>query len=168
MPIIRPERTEEIAAIRRVNLAAFETSVEADIVDALRQHAQPFLSLVALDADEVVGHIAFSPVTLVPYSHLRIAGLGPIAVLPSHQRQDIGSSLVRAGLLEVRRVGFQAVVVLGHEHYYPRFGFLTASRFGLKSEYEVPDDVFMALELNAGALSGHSGTVRYHAAFGAA
>jgi putative acetyltransferase len=167
MHIVRPEQPHEIIAVRTVNLAAFEGGFEADLVDALRQHAQPFLSLVALDADEVVGHIAFSPVTLAPYPELPIAGLGPLAVVPSRQRQGIGSSLVQAGLHECRRLGFGAVVVLGHAGYYPRFGFLTASSFGLVSEYDVPDEAFMALELRSAALHGYSGTIRYHSAFGA-
>ena len=166
MHIIRTEQTAEIAGIRRVHLAAFDTSVEADIVDVLRQHAQPFVSLVAVDADQVVGHIAFSPVILVPQPDVRIAGLAPMAVLPSRQRQGIGSSLVHAGLKESRRLGFEAVVVLGHPDFYPRFGFSAASTLGLMSEYNVPDDVFMAIELNPGALRGYSGTIRYHPAFG--
>jgi putative acetyltransferase len=173
MHTIRSEELQDITGIRRVNLAAFEAAAEADLVDALRQHARPFLSLVAVEtdgaeeADEVVGHIAFSPVTLLSYPDLSIAGLAPMAVMPSRQRQGIGSSLVEAGLLESRRLGFDAVVVLGHARYYPRFGFLTASNFGLVSEYDVPDDVFMALELRPGALRGHSGTIRYHSAFSA-
>jgi putative acetyltransferase len=60
---------------------------------------------------------------------------------------------------------FAAVIVLGHAHYYPRFGFQPAWRFGIKCEYDVPDDVFMALELLPGVLTGKSGTVRYHPAF---
>jgi len=167
MLIIRPEQPEEITDIRHVNLAAFGAAVEADLVDALRQHAQPFLSLVAVEADEVVGHIAFSPVTLVQHPDLRIAGLAPMAVLPSRQRQGIGTSLVRAGLHESVRLGFEAVVVLGHAGYYPRFGFQAASSLGLASEYNVPDDAFMALELRPGALHGYSGTIRYHPSFGA-
>jgi putative acetyltransferase len=168
MLIIRPEQKHDIAGIRRVNLAAFETATEADLVDALRQFAQPFISLVAIEADEVVGHIAFSPVTLSlsPHQPVSIAGLAPMAVVPVRQRQGIGESLVRAGLDESRRHGFEAVVVLGHADYYPRFGFVRASTFGLRSEYDVPDDVFMVLELNAGALRQHAGTIRYHEVFG--
>jgi putative acetyltransferase len=168
MPIIRPEQPREIPDIRHVNLASFEAAVEADLVDALRKHALPFLSLVAVEADEVVGHIAFSPVTLVQHPGLRIAGLAPMAVLPSRQRQGIGTSLVRAGLHESVRLGFEAVVVLGHANYYPRFGFQAASSLGLASEYDVPADAFMALELRPGVLRGYSGTIRYHPAFGAA
>jgi putative acetyltransferase len=167
MYVIKSEEPREIAGIRHVNLAAFGAAGEADLVDALRQHARPFLSLVAVEEDEVVGHIAFSPVTLAPHPDLLIAGLAPMAVVPSRQRQGIGSSLVRAGLNEVRRLGFEAVVVLGHADYYPRFGFRTASSFGLVSEYDVPDDVFMALELREGALRGYGGTIRYHSAFSA-
>jgi putative acetyltransferase len=167
MPIIRPEEPQDIADIRHVNLTAFGAADEADLVDALRKHAQPFLSLVAVEADDVVGHIAFSPVTLVGHSDLRIAGLAPMAVLPSRQRQGIGTSLVRAGLHESIRLGFEAAVVLGHAEYYPRFGFQAASSLGLLSEYNVPDDAFMALELRSGALHGYSGTIRYHSVFGA-
>jgi putative acetyltransferase len=166
MPIIRPEQPHDIAAIRRVNLAAFETATEADLVDALRQLAQPFISLVAVEADEVVGHIAFSPVTLSSHQAVSIAGLAPMAVVPARQRQGIGASLVRAGLDESRRHAFDAVVVLGHADYYPSFGFVRASTFGLRSEYDVPDDVFMAIELNSGALHQRSGTIRYHEVFG--
>ena len=134
-------------------------------MDALRQHAEPFLSLVAVDADQVLGHITFSPVTLVQHPEVPIAGLAPMAVMPLRQRQGIRSSLVQAGLREARGLGFETVVVLGHAGGYPRFGFQIASRLGLVTEYDVADDLFMALELKAGALRGYSGTIRYHPVF---
>jgi putative acetyltransferase len=90
-----------------------------------------------------------------------------MAVLPEMQRRAIGSALVRRGLEEILAEGFDAVVVLGHPHYYPRFGFLPASRFGLRCEYDVPDEVFMALELRNGSLEHAAGMVRYHPAFAA-
>jgi putative acetyltransferase len=148
-----------------VNLAAFETSAEADLVDVLRQQAPPVISLVAEDGEAVVGHILFTPVTLLEHPDSRIMGLAPMAVAPARQRQGIGSALVREGLDRCRQLGFDAVVVLGHPGYYPRFGFLPASRFEIACEYDVPDDVFMALELQEGGLRGKAGTIRYHPAF---
>lgn len=162
---IRAERATDLAAVRAVNLAAFDTALEADLVDALRIEANPVISLVADVTGSVVGHILFSPVTLTGHPHLPLMGLAPMAVVPLEQRRGIGSALVRTGLIECARLGCAAVVVLGHPEYYPRFGFLPASRFGLRSEYDVPDETFMALELVAGILRDRSGTIRYHAAF---
>ena len=163
--MIRAEEAHDRAAIHAVNAAAFGTSAEANLVEALREQAAPLISLVALEGDAVVGHILFSPVTHPGRPDLRIMGLAPMAVAPAHQRQGIGSALVRAGLEECRRLGFDAVVVLGHPDYYPRFGFRPSTRFGIRSEYDVPEDVFMVLELVPGALRDAPGIVRYHAAF---
>lgn len=162
---LRPERRTDAAAIRAVNLAAFETSSEADLVDALREETSPIISLVADDGGSIVGHILFSSVALSGHPEVRIMGLAPMAVLPERQRQGIGSALVRAGLERCVELGFDALVVLGHADYYPRFGFVPASRFAIRSEYRVPDDVFMALELKPRALQGKSGIIRYHSAF---
>jgi putative acetyltransferase len=163
---IRDERPGDVDAVRAVNRAAFETSEEADLVDALRRAASPLISLVAEAGDAVVGHIMFSPVTLAGADALTLMGLAPMAVLPARQREGIGSRLVSAGLERCREANVAAVVVLGHAEYYPRFGFIPASRLSLRSEYDVPDDVFMVCELQAGRLHGRAGTIRYHEAFG--
>src|SRR5437879_13678113 len=85
-------------------------------------------------------------------------GLGPMAVLPEHQRQGVGSRLVRRGLDILRERGCPFVVVVGHPEYYPRFGFEPASRHGLASQWEgVPDAAFMVLVLDAPALTGVAG-----------
>jgi putative acetyltransferase len=163
--LIRAERDTDRAAVHAVNAAAFPTPLEADLVDALRRQAHLLISLVAERDGAILGHILFSPVTLEGRPDLRLMGLAPMAVAPGHQRSGIGSALVRAGLDECRQLGFSAVVVLGHPEYYPRFGFTPAVRYGLRSEYDVPDEVFMAMELVPGALRDAPGTIKYHPAF---
>ena len=116
---IRPERPADIPGIRAVNLAAFETGAEADLVDALREQADPIISLVADDGSAIVGHILFAPVILMGHPELRIVGLAPMAVVPARQRQGIGAALIDEGLQQCRRLRFGAVVVLGHAAYYP-------------------------------------------------
>jgi putative acetyltransferase len=145
-----------------VERAAFARAEEADLVDRLRASVRPYVSLVAEVDAEVVGHIFFSPVTIAAApANLQPMGLAPMAVLPARQRLGIGGGLIRAGLDACRGLGAGAVVVLGHAGYYPRFGFVPAVRFGLRCEYPVPDEAFMALELRSGALSGVAGLVRY-------
>ena len=168
---IRTEEYQDRAAVHAVNAAAFETDDEANLVDALRERANPIVSLVAEDdgqgVNHIIGHIMFTPVSLSGYPDLKMMGLAPMAVDPAHQRKKIGSALVRAGLEQCRDLGFEAVVVLGHPEYYPRFGFLPSARFGnIDSEYDVPDEVFMALELQLHALRGKTGRVKYNPAFG--
>jgi putative acetyltransferase len=162
---IRAEEDKDRAAIHDLNEAAFETAAEADLVDALREEARPIVSLVAEDDKQILGHIMFSPVALTGHPEIRVMGLGPMAVAPKYQRKGIGSELVRAGLLACAQLGFGAVVVLGHPHYYPRFGFSASSRFGIECEYEVPEDAFMVLELIPGYLKEISGTIKYHEVF---
>lgn len=164
---IRAETADDYAAVRRVNEAAFGRPAEANLVDALRESARPHISLVAVKAGQVVGHIFFSPVSIESEASSFVAlGLAPMAVLPEYQRDGIGSQLVRRGLEECRLLGHDVVVVLGHPAFYPRFGFMTAREKGLTSEYDVPDEVLMVAELRTGALAGRRGVVKYQAEFG--
>lgn len=165
---IRPERPEDIAGVHAVNEAAFPSPDEANLVDALRDARAHVVSLVAIEDDCVVGHILFSPVTIESEtSKLDALGLAPMSVLPDHQRKGIGSKLVEAGLAACRKLECPAVVVLGHPNYYPRFGFVPSVEFDITSEYDVPAEVFMVLELSPGALSNHQGLAKYHPAFDA-
>ena len=107
---IRAERAGDIGDIRQVNLSAFETATEADLVDALREQARPIVSLVAEDDGAIVGHILFSPVTLSSDPDLRIIGLAPMAVVPDRQRRGVGSALARAGVAACREEGYDAVM----------------------------------------------------------
>jgi putative acetyltransferase len=163
--VIRREAARDFDAIKRVNELAFGGPDEAKIVHELRTAGAVTLSLVAEVAGGVVGHILFSPVTIeTAAGEVTAVGLAPM-VLPEHQRKGIGSKLVQEGLSDLRRQGHEAVVVLGHPDYYPRFGFARASRFGLRSSIDCPDEAFMAIELRPGALAGRAGLVRYRAEF---
>ena len=162
---VRTEKVTDEPAVCLVNTSAFETPAEANLVDALRKQARPIVSLVAELDDSVVGHIMFSPVTLSSHPDLKLMGLAPVAVMPKYQRKGIGAALVQAGLEKCKQLGFIAVVVLGHPEYYPRFGFVPSSRFGINSEYDVPENVFMVMEIRPGALTGVNGIVKYHKAF---
>ncbi len=162
MADIREERPEDVLGIRYVNRQAFERTVEADLIDKLRQRQGFILSLVALEKGQVVGHILFNPVTIESGdSSFEVAALGTMAVLPEHQRQGIGSQLVEVGLEALKKTGHDVVVVVGHASYYPRFGFSPASKYGIKPEFDAPDEAFMLLELRPGALAGRTGTVKY-------
>lgn len=166
MIIVRAEKTEDHTSVRIVNELAFGQPNEANLVDALRADAHPFISLVAVVDGWVAGHIFFSPVSIESETGAFTAmGLAPMAVLPEYQNQGLGSRLVQKGLQECQRIGHDIVVVLGHPNYYPRFGFTPASSKGLRSEYDVPDEVFMVLELKEGALAGRGGLVKYHPEF---
>ena len=163
---IRPERPDDIAAIRQLNDRAFGTPGEGEGVDRLRASHKAVVSLVAERDDQVVGHILFSPVAVrhTPPS-FRAVGLAPMSVSPDCQRLGIGSALVRAGLEACRQAGYDAVVVLGHVGYYPRFGFAPAGDHGLDNEYGATDS-FMVRALRDGALADVSGLVTYAAEFG--
>jgi putative acetyltransferase len=166
MPIIRPETPADFVAIRYINQEAFGQAVEADLIEQLRARGQLVLSLVAEADGQLVGHIAFSPVEVESNPvGVAVVGLAPMAVLPAHQRGGVGTLLVKTALAECHVLGYDAVVVLGHPDYYPRFGFAPASRFELRCEYDVPDEVFMAQELRPGALAECAGLVRYQPEF---
>ncbi len=166
MVAILHERPEDAHAIRLVQEEAFGQSNEADLVDALRNRGALTLSLVALRENEVVGHILFSPVTIESTgSSFNAIGLGPMAVLPPYQGKGIGSQLVRIGLEQCRQAGHEIVVVLGHPDFYGRFGFVPTRHRGIHCEFDVPDDVFMVMELRQGALGERGGLVKYQPEF---
>lgn len=164
--LIRPEAAHDVAAIRQVNEKAFGRPAEARLVDALRASGAALLSLIAEHDGEIVGHVLFSPAAVVSGdSETPAVALAPVAVLPEHQKQGIGSALIEQGLAELRDAGHGLVIVLGHPDYYPRFGFVPASRFGIRCPFDVPDEVFMVHELREGAAPQGGGVVRYRPEF---
>jgi putative acetyltransferase len=168
MITIRPEKNEDLEAIQKVNTEAFGQKNEADLVEEVRKSNAfiPELSLVALLDGTVVGHILFSKIKIqTKDSEVPALCLAPMAVLSDYQNRGIGTDLVKQGLEECKRLGHKIVVVIGHPNYYPRFGFSSAGVKGLEVSFEVPDEAFMAIELDLGALNGVSGVVKFPKAF---
>ena len=148
--VVRAEGHGDAAAIRAVHEAAFPTTAEADLVERIRAAGDllPDLSLVAALGDEVVGHLLLSPVTLATGGGAQpVLELAPMAVVPAHQREGIGSALVIAGLDAAEVRDEPLVLVLGHPWFYPRFGFRPASTFGIRAPRPVPEAVFMVKPL---------------------
>ena len=163
---LRGEIPEDIPAIHHIHTAAFGRSNEADLVDALRQHNALTISLVAVQDGRLFGHIAFSPVTITSSTGtMEALGLAPMAVLPAYQRRGIGSKLMEAGLTVCHHTPYGVVVVLGHPHYYPRFGFTPAKPLGIVWEHDATEKAFMVKEIQEGALAHMRGVVKYHPEF---
>ena len=162
---IRPETSDDAAAIDALNRNAFGGPYEAGLVERLRGQGLAAVSLVGVEEAAIVGHILFSELAVeIDGRPVRAAALAPMCVRGDCQRRGLGSALVRAGLDEVRALGHHAVIVVGHPEFYPRFGF--SSRLAARLDSPFPGDAFMALELVAGALRGTRGKVTYPAAFG--
>lgn len=158
---IRPETLDDWNSIRDINLAAFGSSAEADLVDTLREGGYVSVSLVAEDENKIVGHILFSKTQIITDQGTQEAlSLAPMAVLPRHQRQGIRSKLIVAGINECQNQGCEVVVVLGHPDYYPRFGFSAELAKSLESPFG-GGEAWMALELVRGALNGCVGRIVY-------
>jgi putative acetyltransferase len=160
---IRAEQAIDAAGIRQVHLRAFDPSVkEAELVDLLRCQHQAVISLVAITKGDLVGHILFSPVSIIPtpVTIPRAVGLAPLAVLPAFQKSGIGSALVNQGIYACQQAGYDLLVVLGDPNYYTRFGFARAKTYGLENEYGA-DAAFMVLALQSDRLAQPQGLVRY-------
>ena len=150
--VIRKATPRDHAIIRAITEAAFDESRfdEAGIVEGVRAEGRMLVELVADDDGEVVGHVLFSRMRSEPGR--AIAGLGPVSVAPARQRSGVGSALCRAGVEACRAAGAEAIVVLSHPPYYPRFGFSAEAAAKVISPY-AGNPAFMALELSERALS---------------
>jgi putative acetyltransferase len=164
---IRDREPADDEAIGYLNDAVFGGAYESQLIEVLRAEGLAAIELVSVAETDVAGHILMSAldVTVVDKA-VRALALAPMSVRPGWQRRGIGSALVRRALQQAWQQGWQAVIVLGHPHYYPRFGFSAALARPLASPFA--GEAFMALELTPGALSGGTGLVVYPPAFGVA
>lgn len=164
---IRGREPADDAAIGHLNDLAFGSGYESRLIEDLRAANLAAVELVAVEQAEIVGHILFS-VLAVTFGQkaIRALALAPMSVRPDRQRRGIGSALVHSGLECARERGWQAVIVLGHSEYYPRFGFSAELARPLKAPFS--GNAFLARELVPGALQGRDGRVVYPPAFGIA
>jgi len=162
---IRAEQPGDSAAIDTVIRDAFGQDEEMNLVRALRQGGYNLLSLVALQDTGIVGHLLFTRLLIQgPDQTWNAVSLAPLAVSPALQRTGIGSALMNEGLQQLKDRGEAIVVVLGHVHYYPRFGFSADLAMPLLAPFSGPH--WMALELIPGALENVRGKVTYAPPFG--
>jgi putative acetyltransferase len=161
--VVRDETKGDSAAITEVTAAAFESleisgHTEQFIIEALRSAGALTVSLVAEVNGRVVGHIAFSPVTVSDGSR-NWYGLGPVSVLPEHQRRGIGKTLIEEGLARLKKLGAKGCCLVGHPQYYRKFGFQNVPGLVLEG---VPQEVFFALSFDGRFPRGE---VTFNAAF---
>ncbi|KAA0760506.1 GNAT family N-acetyltransferase [Bacillus sp. SH5-2] len=159
-------KTEEVVRQAFLN-EEFSDKKEHELVKRIRECDAfvPELSIVAVD-EEIVGHIMLSKITIEKGGTSVISlALAPVSVIPSYQKKGIGGKLIAYALEKAKELGYGSVVVLGHPEYCPKFGFKKASEWNIKAPFEVPDEVFMAMEIRENALEGVGGIVQYSSAF---
>lgn len=162
---IRAENTVDIKEIYKINALAFGQENEAKLVDILRGSNTfvPDLSLVAEINNIIVGHILFTKIKIIDnnQNEFETLALAPMAVSIDFQKKGIGTLLIRNGLKKAKEMGFKSVIVLGHKHYYPKFGFVPTNKWNIKSPFDVPPEAFMGIELIAGEFKNVNGIVKY-------
>lgn len=161
---IRPETEEDYKEITKLHDLAFNRINEGKLVKNLRKTKSFIseLSLVAEYKNTIIGHILFYPIKIIAEN--RKCGsltLAPLSVLPAYQNKGVGSKLIERGLATAKKLGFKSVVVLGHSWYYPKFGFEVASKWGVYSPFDVPEEAFFVLELIRNGLKNCRGRVEF-------
>lgn len=166
---IREELEKDYEVVERLTEEAFKSAEHSDgtehlLVNRLRK-SDGFikeLSLVAEDNRKVIAHLMLTKAKINNGDmSVETLALAPVSVIPEYQGKGIGSKLINVALESARRLGYKSVIVLGHDKYYPKFGFVPASKYGIKAPFDVPDEAFMVKELNDGSLIGVSGIVEY-------
>ncbi|MGY5238756.1 GNAT family N-acetyltransferase [Clostridium tertium] len=173
MIIIRQEVNKDYKEVENVieesfKSAEFTDNDEHNLVKRLRNSNEFIkeLSLLAEINNKIVGHILLTKALIKSENKdVETLALAPLAVLPNHQKNGIGKKLVNEAIEKSKELGYKSIVVLGHEHYYLKFGFKKASNYGIKAPFDVPDEAYMVLELIPNALNEVNGVVEYSKAF---
>ena len=166
---IREELEKDYEVVERLTEEAFKSAEHSDgtehlLVNRLRKSDDFIkeLSLVAEDNRKVIAHLMLTKAKINNGDmSVETLALAPVSVIPEYQGKGIGSKLINVALESARRLGYKSVIVLGHDKYYPKFGFVPASKYEIKAPFDVPDEAFMVKELNDGSLIGVSGIVEY-------
>ena len=167
--IIRQEKKVDFHKVFELIKKAFEDEKLSDhkehfLVQKLRQSNKfiPELSIVAEVESEIVGYLLLTPIIIKNSNReFQSLALAPVAVLPKFQNKGIGGMLIKKSHEVAKSLGFNSVILLGHQDYYPKFGYLPASQFQIEFPLEVPEENFMAIELTDNALKEISGIVVY-------
>lgn len=168
--LIRQEQSVDYQEVFSVHELAFNRTGEANLVNSLRKSDQyiPELSLVAELNGKIIGHIVYTKIKIHQgLESFESIALAPLSVLPDFQKSGVGSMLIRKSLSLAVELNYRSVIVLGHEHYYPKFGFTATDRWGIKTQFDVPASFLMGLELQPGSLEHVSGIIEYAPEFSA-
>ena len=171
---IRREQDSDRNEVFQIHQNSFQRDDEAQLVAKLRKNSQfnPNLSFVVLVNEKIVGHLLFTPVEVNYSSCLKSVSslaLAPVSILSEYQRQGIGSKLIEYAINELKSQDFSSIIVLGHEHYYPRFGFIPAKKYQIRPSFPLANEnCFMVLELKPQTLpiNNGEGVVQYLPEFG--
>ena len=167
--ILRQETPTDYHVVHELVQKAFASEIHSDhrehlLVENLRksEHFIPELSIVATIDNLVVGYILLSKIKIVnPKQTFNSLALAPVAVLPEYQKNGIGRALINYAHEKAKQLNYSSIILLGHKDYYPKFGYKLASTFGIKLQFDVPEENCMAIELCQYALKGISGIVEY-------
>jgi predicted N-acetyltransferase YhbS len=163
--VIRQETHNDFKEVDRTIKFAFGQNSEAYLVELLRSSEAfiPELSLVSTLDRKVIGHILFTRIKIIDTdsNEIESLALAPLAVKPENQNKGVGGQLVKFGLNRARELQHKSVIVLGHEHYYSKFGFVPANKWNIQSPFSVPSNRFMGIELISDGLKNVNGKVKY-------
>lgn len=171
---LRQEKREDYESVFQLVEKAFEKEEYSDhkeqfLVERLRKSEAfiPELSIVAEFENKIIGHILFTKLEIKKnhYQSFESLAMAPVSVLPEFQVKGIGSKLILRGHETARNLGYKSVILLGHEDYYPRFGYELCKKYDIKMPFEVPAENCMVIELTENGLEGVSGDVVYPSVF---